>query len=131
MNRTELVAKLKEISYQLLSDKGFVCSVEILCELDVLSKSQINDWRLGKIQYLEKACSRNLATLSFINLTIKEIAQDLKLKPSWTAYNKYGRGEKTRLIFSKSKDENIEDAYATHYIDKERIGELKREKAGS
>lgn len=66
---------------------------------------------------------------NFYKQTIKEIAKDRKLKPSWTAYNKFGKGIKSRLIFSKTKDKNIENAYATHYIDKERIKELKREKA--
>jgi hypothetical protein len=40
----------------------------------------------------------------------------MNFKPSWTAYNKYGRGVRKRLIFSKSGDENIEKEYATHYL---------------
>ncbi|MEZ5107328.1 MAG: hypothetical protein R2757_22675, partial [Draconibacterium sp.] len=111
------------------TDKGFICSIDILFELGILNKNQIKDWRFGKIPYLEKVCNKNLGTLTFINRTIKEIAKDKNLKPSWTAYNKYGKGVKTRLIFSKTKDENIENAYATHYIDKEKIKELKKEKS--
>lgn len=129
MNRTELNNKIKEISNQLITDKGFICSIDILCELGILSKAQIKDWRFGKIPYLEKVCNKNLGTLTFTNRTIKEIARDKNLKPSWTAYNKFGKGVKSRLIFSKTKDENIENAYATHYIDKERIKEIKEEKA--
>ena len=129
MNRPELKNLILKISNQLISDKGFICSIDILCELDYLNESQIKDWRFGKIQYLEKVCGKNLGTLSFINRTIKEISKDLKLKPSWTAYNKFGKGVKSRLIFSKTRDEKIENAYATHYIDTERIRELKREKA--
>ena len=121
--------KIKEISNQLIADKGFICSINILCALDILSKVQINDWRFGKIPYLEKVCNKNLGTLTFINKTIKEIAKDKNLKPSWTAYNKFGKGVKSRLIFSKTKDENIENAYATHFIDTNRIKELKKEKA--
>jgi len=128
LNRTELKNKIIKFSNQLIVDKGFICSIDILYELDYLKKSQIEDWRFGKIQYLEKVCGKNLGTLTFINKTIKEIAKDLNLRPSWTAYNKYGKGVKTRLIFSKTKDENIESAYATHYIDTERINEIKREK---
>ena len=129
MNRTELKNKILKISRKLIVDKGFICSIDILCELNYLNKTQIKDWRFGKIQYLEKVCGKNLGTLTFINRTIKEIAKDQNLKPSWTAYNKFGKGVKTRLIFSKTKDENIENAYATHYIDTEKIKELKRDKA--
>ena len=130
MNRTELKNKILKISNQLIADKGFICSIDILCELNYLDKAQINDWRFGKIPYLEKVCGKNLGTLTFINKTIKKIAKDLKLKPSWTAYNKFGKGVKTRLIFSKTREDNIENAYATHYIDTEKIKELKREKSG-
>lgn len=129
MNRTELKNKILKIIRKLIADKGFICSIDILCELNYLNKTQIKDWRFGKIQYLEKVCGKNLGTLTFINRTIKEIAKDQNLKPSWTAYNKFGKGVKTRLIFSKTKDENIENAYATHYIDTEKIKELKRDKA--
>jgi hypothetical protein len=121
--------KIKEISNQLIADKEFICSIDILCTLDILSKVQINDWRFGKIPYLEKVCNKNLGTLTFINKTIKEIAKAKNLKPSWTAYNKFGKGVKSRLIFSKTKDENIENAYATHFIDTNKIKELKKEKA--
>ena len=128
MNRTHLKNEILNISNQLIQDKGFICSIDILRELDYLNEAQIKDWRFGKIQYLEKICGKNLGTLSFINKTIKEISRDRKLKPSWTAYNKFGKGIKTRLIFSKTRNENIENAYATHYIDTKRIKELKREK---
>jgi len=129
VKRIDLKNKILKISNQLIADKGFICSIDILSELDYLNKAQIKDWRFGKIQYLEKVCGKNSGTLSFINKTIKEISKDRKLKPSWTAYNKFGKGAKTRLIFSKTRDENIENTYATHYIDTERIKELKREKA--
>jgi len=59
-----------------------------------------------------------LSKLSRINKTIRKIATDLKLEKSGTSYNKYGKGKKIRLIFSKSGIKNIEDLYTTHYIDK-------------
>lgn len=131
MNRAELKKTIVRICNQLIEDKGFICAIDVLCKLDYLNQSQITDWRFGKIQYLEKVCGANLGKLTFINKTIREIANNKKLKPSWTAYNKYGKGVKTRLVFSKTKDEFIEKAYATHYIDADRIYELKRKKACS
>ena len=60
---------------------------------------------------------------------MKKTAIDLKLDESWTGYNQYGKGKKIRLRFSKAGNENIEKAYATHYIDKNRINELKTDNA--
>ncbi len=81
--------------------------------------------------HLEKVCHVNLNKLSGINRIIRKMANELELESSWTAYNKYGKGVKTRLIFSKSKNQNIEDLYATHYLDKKRINALKLTKPGS
>jgi len=51
-----------------------------------------------------------------IQLVAKEISREWRLKESWTAYNKYGKGKKARLRFSKSGNEKIEKTYATHYV---------------
>ena len=63
--------------------------------------------------------------LERIHKTIRQTANDLKLKSSLTVYLKYGKGEKMRLKFSKTGDDNIEKLYATHYLDTNRIDELK------
>lgn len=97
--------------------------------LDYLSLKDYENWRFGRVDYLEKVCIVNLSKLTLIKRTMKEVAMELKLDKSWTAYNKYGKGVKRRLKFSKSGNKNIEDAYATHFIDKKRIKELKIEKA--
>ena len=103
-------------------------SIDILKELEYLSKQDYENWRFGKIPYLEKVCRVNLSKLTFVNKTIKKVSKELKLKASWTAYNKYGKGKKERLIFSKSKKQDIEDEYATHYIDINKIKEIKQTK---
>lgn len=128
MNRNDLKKRINEISNQLIVEKGYICSLDVLCELDIVNNKEINDWRFGKIPYLEKVCRKNLNALKFINLSIKRIAKEKHLKPSWTGYNKYGKGPKTRLIFSKSGIKSIERAYATHYVDVQRVKELKHQK---
>jgi hypothetical protein len=64
-----------------------------------------------------------------INKLLRKYATELELISSWTEYNQYGKGLKSRLIFSKSGDKPIEERYATHYIDKTRLTELKEKKA--
>ncbi len=125
MNRTDLDKKIKSICYDLRYQQGYINSISVLNRLDYLSNNNINEWKKGKIPYLEKACGVNLSTLSFINKTIKKYSNELKLKKSLTVYTKICKGNKTKLIFSKTADKNIEIAYSTHYVDIERIKELK------
>jgi hypothetical protein len=125
MNNIELEKKVKSLVHSLRYEKGIVCAVDILLRLEYLSKKDYEDWRFGKIDYLEKVCNVNLGKLTLINKTMNKTAVELKLEKSWTGYNQYGKGVKRRLKFSKSGNENIEKAYATHYIDKNRIKELK------
>ncbi len=125
MKRNDLDIKIKSVCHNLRYKQGYISSISVLKELDYLTNDKINEWKKGKIPYLEKVCIVNLATLSFINKTIRKYANELKLKNSLTDYRKIGKGNKEKLIFSKSANKNIEIAYSTHYIDKERINELK------
>ena len=129
MKTVKLEERVRQIANSLIYEKGFICSVEMLLKLEYLTKKDYESWRFGKIEYLEKVCNVNLSKLSTINKTIRKIANDLKLEKSWTAYNKFGEGENKRLIFSKSRNIKIEEAYATHYVDKKRINEIKGNKA--
>ena len=131
MNSLELEKKVKQIVHSLAYEKGFVCSVDVLLKLTYLSKQDHESWRFGRIDYLEKVCQVNLGKLSLINQTLRKNANELKLERSWTGYHKFGKGVSKKLIFSKSRDSKIEDAYATHYVDKKRIDELKKIKAGA
>ena len=125
MKRIELERELKKSIHSLRYEKGYVCAVDILIRLGYLSKKGYEDWRFGRVKYLEKVCNANLGTLTFINKTIRKIANELQLESSWTGYNQHGKNKQQRLTFSKLGQKNIEEAYATHYIDKERLNEIK------
>jgi hypothetical protein len=83
-----------------------------------------NIWRFGRIPYLEKVCMVNLNKLGFVNKIIRNVTKMLKLKKSITVYNKFGKGPEQILIFSKSGQINIENAYSTHHLNN-RIIKLK------
>ena len=129
MNRIESEKKIKNLVHSLRYEKGHVCAIDVLLGMDYLSKKEVELWRFGKVNYLEQVCNGSLGKLSFVNKCIRKHASELKLEASWTSYNQYGKGAKRRLRFSKSGEKNIEDAYATHYIDKKRILEIKQAKA--
>lgn len=125
MNNTDLDKEVKRLVRQNRYEKGFVCAIDILMQLDYLTKKNYEDWRFGRVDYLEKVCNVNLSKLTLINKLIRKHSTELDLKNSWTGYNQYGKGIKRRLRFSKSRDKTIEDRYATHYIDKNRMIVLK------
>ena len=98
-------------------------------QLEYLTKKDYEDWRFGRVDYLEKVCRINLSKLTLINKWIRKYSVELELKSSWTEYNKYGKGVKRRLRFSKSGEKTIEERYAIHFIDTSRMLELKENKA--
>ena len=116
MNNAELKAKVNSAMYTLIKNKGYATSVDVLMQIGVLAKVDYENWRFGKTDCLESVCNVNLKKLSSINKTMRDYAAKQGLKPSWTDYRKWGNGENRRLRFSKSGDDNIERAYATHYV---------------
>ena len=120
MNNSDLRNKVELVGKEIIAEKGYLSSIDVLLKLEYLSEKDYENWRFGKVEYLEKVCGVNLKKMSTINKAIYEISRQWNLKKSWTAYNKYGKGKKIRLRFSKSGNERIEQAYATHYIDIEK-----------
>ena len=122
---------LKKKAYSAVSSqwwkRGYVTSVDVLLDMGILTRKNYNDWKNGRIPYLEKACSGSLNKLALISKVIRSFACEKKLKPSFTYYKQNGKGGK-QLRFSKSGDPGIERHYATHYVDSKRIAELKKQK---
>lgn len=129
MNNSKLEKEVKRIVHQSRYEKGYVCTVDVLMQLNYLTKKDYEDWRFGRIDYLEKVCQVNLSKLTLINKLIRKHSNELSLKSSWIGYYQFGKGVKRRLRFSKSGNKTIEERYATHFVDKNRMIELKEEKA--
>lgn len=124
MNKPELEKKINTVIIEVVDQIGYVSSIDVLIQLGYLSQTDYENWRKGKIEYLERVCYVSLGKLATINRLIKKISEKMKLEPSWTAYNKFGKEPKVRLQFSKTGDINIEKAYSTHYVNKYRINQL-------
>jgi hypothetical protein len=128
-NDKQLQVKVHSAVYTLIKDKGVASPVDVLMSVGVLSKEDYEKWRAGKYDYLERVCKVNLRKLSLINREIRAYAKKHNLKPSWTDYRKWGKGENIRLRFSKSGDEQIEQFYATHYVSQQKVDESANRKA--
>ena len=103
-------------------------------EVGVLPKQKYEDWRFGRVDYLERVCTVILRKLSFILHQIRVFAQKTGLKPSfcyykqWGVKKKNGQGHKPviPLRFSKSGDPEVEKWYATHFVDSKQVECLKK-----
>lgn len=80
--------------YQQLKERGYAAPVDMLMDLELLSKKDYELWRNGKIPYLEKSCNINLKKLSMILHEMRVYAKKSNLKPSYTVYKQVGGEEK-------------------------------------
>lgn len=135
MNRKELSEKVRSSVYHQCQQHGYVAPVNVLMEIGVLPQQKYEDWRFGRVDYLERVCTANLKKLSFIMHQIRVCAQAAGLKPSLYHYRRWGAKKHARgkapLRFSKSGNPEIERWYATHFIDTKRIAALKTEELGN
>ena len=128
MNNTDLEKNIVRIINELSDEKGYICSIDVLLGLKYLSKTELEKWRSGQVEYLEKICQTNLSKLTTVNQFIRQVAKKMNLEPSLTVYTKYGKGTRQKLRFSKSGKMDIEKAYSTHFLNKYQIEKLKENK---
>jgi len=101
----------------ILETNNVVTPIELLLRLQRISKQQCEDWRFGRVPYLERVCIGNLSTLSVILRILDHHARAIGLKPSQTVYHKWGRGGKHIVLrFSKTGEPALEAAYSRHYV---------------
>ena len=139
MTESELIGKVHSAVYHQCQQRGYAAPVDVLIDVGVLPKQKYEDWRNGKVPYLEQACICNLKKLSFIMSQIRKYAMKAGLKPSYCYYKKWGTKKKSGqgrkpvipLRFSKSGKEDIERAYATHFVDVKQIKQIKQDRAES
>ena len=135
MNDHELTVKVHSAMYHQCKRRGYATSVDVLMDIGVLQKDKYEDWRFGRIPYLERVCIINLSKLSTIRHQMRVYAQKVGLKPSFCYYKQWGTKKKggqgrkpvVPLRFSKHGNPEIEKQYATHFVDSKRIAELKAE----
>jgi hypothetical protein len=99
-----------------LQATGFVSPIDVFVSMELLDKQHVEDWRRGRVPYLEKVIKCNLAKAGRVLRILRFHAHDLNLLPRVTDYRRWGRGPKVRLRFSKSGDHKIEEAYSRHFV---------------
>ena len=93
-----------------------VAPVDVLIRMDLLAPDRLEDWRRGRVSYLEAVVTCNLTRLSRLLRILRFHAHELRLVPSVTVYLRWGKGPKQRLRFTKTGSPGVEEAYARHFI---------------
>ena len=63
MTDRELTGKVHSAVYHQCQRRGYAAPVDVLMEIGVLPKEKYEDWRRGRIDYLERVCTVNLRKL--------------------------------------------------------------------
>ncbi len=80
MNNSNIEKEIKRLVHQNRYEKGFVCAVYLLLQLDYLTKKDYEYWRFARVNYLEEVCNVNLSKLTLINKLIRKYSNELDLK---------------------------------------------------
>jgi hypothetical protein len=92
-----------------------VAPVDVMMRIGFLEKDRFEDWRFGRVPYLERVITCNLSKAQRVLKLLRYHAEERGLKPSVTVSKKWGKGRKTLLRYSKSGSPYMESLYATHY----------------
>ena len=119
-------ARIVKAIEDLLRERGFVAPIELFIRMELLSPESVEDWRRGRIPYLERVIRCNLSKASRILRILRMHAHDLDLKPLLTVYKRWTKGPPTWLQFSKTGDRAVEEAYARHFLSPRKVTHLGR-----
>ena len=100
----------------ILATGKVVAPVEVLVKMDILAPKDLEDWRFGRVPYLERVIHCNLSRLSRLLRILRFHCHDLKLAASHDRVREMGQGRRTPLRFTKTREARIEEVYARHFV---------------
>jgi len=100
----------------ILSRSDVVAPVEVLMEMGHLTQKNHEAWCRGHVPYRERVFEGSLSKANRILRIIGFHVHDLNMLPRRTVYHQWGKGKSRLLRVSKSGNEGVEEAYATHYV---------------
>ena len=123
-NRGDIDRRVVRAAEAALEKRRFVTAIDVLVGVGWLEPRRVDEWRQGRVDYLERVTVANLGKISTAMRCFRRWAQARGLKPSETAYLARTR-DRRPLRFSKSGNPEIERAYRTHWVSPE-LSERKR-----
>jgi hypothetical protein len=114
-NQAKLRRKLAAATSAAIAKNGYVTAIDALLATGWLRPDKVEEWRRGRLPYLEQAIVASLPKISTAMRVFRSLAESEGLRPSETVYVSWTR-ERRRLRFSKSGNPNLEKAYSTHWL---------------
>jgi hypothetical protein len=115
-NQRQLDRRVIQAAEAALAHHQYVSTIDVLSGMGLLPPTRLEDWRKGRVDFLERVIQGNLRKISAAMATFRRWAREKKLEPSETRYTRQTRGATVDLRFSKSGDPGIEKSYRTHYV---------------
>jgi hypothetical protein len=115
-NQSKLESRVRRAAEAALSRQKYVSAIDVLCGMGLLATPHVDDWRRGRVDFLERVIQANLSKISSSMAIFRRWAGEKGLKPSETGYVRHTRSGTMALQFSKSGDPGIEKSYRTHYV---------------
>lgn len=125
-NPKKLSERVTRAAEDALADRKYVSPIDVLLGIGWLNPSTLKDWRLGRVDCLERVLQVNPSRLSEAMRLLRSWAVAKRLQPSETHYVARTPARQ-RLRFSVSGNDAIEEAYRTHWVSSE-LSEQKRER---
>jgi hypothetical protein len=126
-NQPELERRVHRAAEAALAGQQYISAIDVLCGMGLLAATQVDSWRKGRVDFLERVIQGNLHKISSSMAIFRRWAEEKGLKPSETDYVRRTRIGTVALQFSKSGDPEIEKSYRTHYVSPA-LGEQKLQK---
>jgi hypothetical protein len=114
-NQAKLRRRIADAGSAAVAKNGYVTAIDVLVGVGWLLPTKVEDWRRGRVPYLEQVVVASLPKISTAMQVFRSWAKDAALRPSETVYVSWTR-DRLRLRFSKSGDPDIERAYRTHWL---------------
>jgi hypothetical protein len=114
-NQAKLRGKIAAASSTAIAENGCVTAIDALLATGWLRPEKVEEWRRGRVPYLEQAVVASLGKISTAMRVFRSVVESQGLRPSETVYVSWTK-DRRRLRFSKSGDPNIERAYRTHWL---------------
>lgn len=114
-NEVKLRRKTAAASNAAIAKNGYVTAIDALLATGWLRPEKVEEWRRGRVPYLEEAIVASLPKISAAMRVFRSLAESKGLRPSETVYVSWTK-DRRRLRFSKSGNPNLERAYRTHWL---------------
>jgi hypothetical protein len=99
-----------------LASQKYVTAIDVLVNMGLLSPNHAENWRKGRIDYLEEFIQGSPNKIAAALQTFHRWAKERGLTPSEARYVVEGRAGTRELRFTSSGDPNVERVFRTQYL---------------